>query len=680
MILRLRNHFSNDQTRSEPVRDWRSQRQSRTGSERESLGVIHTNSFFPRLVATLLVVSILATFLLLLFFRRVNLDEGWYLGAAQRVYDGRLLYHDFAYTQTPLLPYVYGLLEPLLGLGLYQGRLLTISLGLLAWCLSVVSAFRLGGERAAFYCLALLATSFFAATQYTYTATYALTACLIAAAIDVSLRDWPTRRQTIIATGLISLAVTVRLSAIVVLPPFLLYLVLRSREWRATLLWGLSTTAVTLGLLLGGYWWLSGDLMIYDIWGFHLDRILRTKWRVEKIRLRTIKSAIDFAVPILLGGWATIWVMWRLGRQGWATIKPSALLVATALMVCAVALFVAHIVPRTTDSYYNSLQVPMLCTAGSVVLALLHQQLQRRLTYSLVIGLLLLNGVTQGYATWRDGALPFPFQNQIAVVRQAAQIIARYTQPDATLLSFNQHLALEANRPTPPGYEMAIFSYRPTWSAEQARAYKAINNDLLFADLAAGQGAVAFTEFDLGQIYGERDRFFALLAEHYRWWYTIENFGPYGDVLHLYFPPHFQPPQPQTQQEQRLGDGISLFGYDLIEEEQAGADVVKVGLYWHSDQEPNADYTVFLQLLDDNGALVWGWDNPPCRRTCPTESWRPGEYLRDEYTVPLDTLTTGATYTLVTGMYNLATGQRLPLLSASGEVVGDHITLTALVR
>jgi hypothetical protein len=143
------------------------------------------------LVASLLVVSILATFLLLLFFRRVNLDEGWYLGAAQRVYAGQLLYRDFAYTQTPLLPYVYGLIEPLLGLGLYQGRLLTILLALLARGLSVVSAFRLGGWRAALYSLALLATSIFAATQYTYTATYALTACLMAAAIDVSLRDWP---------------------------------------------------------------------------------------------------------------------------------------------------------------------------------------------------------------------------------------------------------------------------------------------------------------------------------------------------------------------------------------------------------------------------------------------------------------------------------------------------------
>lgn len=629
-------------------------------------------------MAGMLGIGISALFLFLLFFRRVNLDEGWYLGAAKLVYAGQSLYHDFAYTQTPLLPYVYGLLQPFFGLGLYQGRLLTVLLGLTAWALSAVSAYRLGGWRAALCCLGLLATAFFAAAQYTYTATYALTACLMAAAIDISLRPWPARRQTIGAAGLMALAVTVRLSTIVALPPFLLYLMLRSKQRGSTLLWGSLTMVVTLGVIVGGYWLIGGQLMLYDIWGFHLDRILRTKWQLEKIRLRTLKTAIDFAIPILLGGGGSLWLVKWLIRQGWQAAATQALLVGSALTAMAGALFVAHIVPRTTDSYYNSLQLPMLCTAGGIVLALLSRQLPRRPAYAVPIVLMMLNGSTQGYALWRDGALTWPPQNQIAIVREAAHIVKRYTAPDASLLSFNQHLALEAGRSTPPGYEMAIFSYRPTWTTEQARAYKVINNEILFADLAATQGAVAFTEFDLGQIYGERDRFFATLYEHYRWFYTIENFGPYGDVLHLYFPPQFQSPQPEVQQEQHLGDGITLLGYDLVREQGATAAVTKVGLYWHAEGKLTTSYTVFIQLLDQHGVLVWGWDNPPCRRTCPTESWQPGEYIRDEYTLPLATLTPSATYTVVTGMYDPATGQRLPLLAANGEGIGDYIELAAL--
>ncbi|MBX3012033.1 MAG: hypothetical protein KF832_11030 [Caldilineaceae bacterium] len=621
--------------------------------------------------------SILASFLFFLFFRRVNLDEGWYLNAARLVYSGQTLYRDFAYTQTPLLPYLYGLLQPLVGLGLYQGRALTVLLALAAWLLSARSAYRLGGWRAGLFCLALLATSFFAAAQYTYTATYALTAFLMAAAIDLSLRAGPERRRTILAALLMSLAVTVRLSTVVVLPIFLIYLVLRSEQRVQTFWWALFTMGLTLGLGLGCYWWWSGELMLYDIWGFHLDRILRTRWQLRKIQERTLKTAFDFAVPLLLGGLGTLWGLYRLKRQGWDG-APQALTVAIGLTLMAGALFGAHIIPRTTDSYYNSLQLPMLCTAGALVLGQLSRPIAKPLTYWVPLVLVVLNGFTQGYATWRDGALTFPPQNQIAVVRRAAQLVRDYTAPNTPLVSFNQHLALEAQRPTPPGYEMAIFSYRPTWTLEQAHAYKVINNDILFADLAAAQGAAAFTEFDLGQIYGERDQFFAILGDRYRWFYTIENFGPYGDVLHLYFPPQFQAPQPQRAQLHRLGDGITLLGYDWIEEQEAGKRVGKVGLYWHSATQPNSSYTVFVQLLDPNGVLAWGWDNPPCRRTCPTESWQAGEFIRDEYTVPLTTLTSGTVYTLTTGMYDPATSQRLPILDEQGVVLTDYLQLTTL--
>ena len=70
-------------------------------------------------VALLLLTAI--ELLALLLIRTVNLDEGWYLWASKLVYAGQVLYRDFAYTQTPLLPYVYGAFQLLFGEGLYQG-------------------------------------------------------------------------------------------------------------------------------------------------------------------------------------------------------------------------------------------------------------------------------------------------------------------------------------------------------------------------------------------------------------------------------------------------------------------------------------------------------------------------------------------------------------------------------
>lgn len=63
-----------------------------------------------------------------LLLGRVNADEGWYLYASQLVFRGKVPYRDFAYTQTPLLPYVYGLPQILLGPGLYLGRVTSLLL------------------------------------------------------------------------------------------------------------------------------------------------------------------------------------------------------------------------------------------------------------------------------------------------------------------------------------------------------------------------------------------------------------------------------------------------------------------------------------------------------------------------------------------------------------------------
>ncbi len=628
--------------------------------------------------SALLLVLLAAELLFLLFYRRINLDEGWYLGAARLVYQGKTLYQDFAYTQTPLLPYVYGFFQQLFGVGLYQGRALTVLLALGAWVLSAATARRLAGPLAGIICLAILATSFFAATQYTYTATYALTAYLIAAACYVALLNWPPDLRNLLATLFICLAICARLSTVVVLPPFLLYLLLTSeRKGRAFLVIGL-TTLLTLGLILGSFWLQSGELMSYDIWGFHLDRILRTRWRLLKIQSRVLRTAIDFAVPILLCLWAGIWAgrrLWRHWRGGLAVRNPLAMV--TMLLMIA-GLFVAHLVPRTTDSYYNALQLPLMAVVGGVVFGRHLSRLsdrgagERQVRSSWVLWLLVLalaaNGALQLRAVLRDGTLTNPLRNQVAVVRHAAAIVQQYVPADQPILTFNQHLALEAKRATPPGYEMSIFAYRPTWEVAQALRYKVINNELLLADLARPMAAAAFTEFDLEQIYGERDAFFALLNTHYRWFYTIPQFGPYGDTLYLYFPPQFTAQAPPIAYPTTFADNIRLLGYELEHVVLEGQPVLAVALYWQAAATPAEEYTVFVQLLDGTGRFATGFDNPPCHRTCPTTSWQPGEFLHDEYHLALDGLDPAQLYQLQIGLYD-GSGTRLDVLA--GPYAGE---------
>lgn len=69
-------------------------------------------------------------------FAGLNSDEGWYLFAARQVYLGQRPYQDFAFTQMPLLPYIYGL-----GLSIfpsiYTGRLASLVIS----CLNLFIAF-----------------------------------------------------------------------------------------------------------------------------------------------------------------------------------------------------------------------------------------------------------------------------------------------------------------------------------------------------------------------------------------------------------------------------------------------------------------------------------------------------------------------------------------------------------
>jgi hypothetical protein len=91
----------------------------------------------------------------------------------------------------------------------------------------------------------------------------------------------------------------------------------------------------------------------------------------------------------------------------------------------------------------------------------------------------------------------------------------------------------------------------------------------------------------------------------------------------------------------------------------------------------DTSYTVFNHLIDDENH-IWGQkDGIPGAGTLPTSSWLAGEYVGDEYEIVIQADTPPGQYVLETGMYDLATMTRLPVLDDEGVVVGDRILLEA---
>ncbi len=123
--------------------------------------------------------------------------------------------------------------------------------------------------------------------------------------------------------------------------------------------------------------------------------------------------------------------------------------------------------------------------------------------------------------------------------------------------------------------------------------------------------------------------------------------------------------------EYRLGDNIRLTGYGLSSPQIMPGDILQVSLKWETDLRLPEDYTVFVQVLDQSNHLVGQRDAQPI---VPTTGWKPGETVVDGHGVFIEPGTPPGKHRLVAGLYNSATGQRLPVVAGDeGESVRDFV-------
>jgi hypothetical protein len=142
-------------------------------------------------------------------------------------------------------------------------------------------------------------------------------------------------------------------------------------------------------------------------------------------------------------------------------------------------------------------------------------------------------------------------------------------------------------------------------------------------------------------------------------------------------PRQFTVPSIQHPMEVRVGQGVLFLGYDLDENQVKPGEQVQLVLYWQALQEMQVSYTVFTHLLDED-ERVWGQaDSIPGRGEAPTTSWIAGEVIWNEYELTMSPETPPGEYVIEIGMYDGASGKRLPVWDAQGEHQGDRILLEA---
>jgi len=124
---------------------------------------------------------------------------------------------------------------------------------------------------------------------------------------------------------------------------------------------------------------------------------------------------------------------------------------------------------------------------------------------------------------------------------------------------------------------------------------------------------------------------------------------------------NFTAPQPQVKIEADFNHQATLLGLDTAAATLSPGDTLNVTLYWRADAEFTADDTAFVQLIGPDGALHGQVDQTPGAGQFPTTGWQSGEYITDTYAVTLSRKAPAGNYQIAVGLYNPATGQRLPV-------------------
>lgn len=146
---------------------------------------------------------------------------------------------------------------------------------------------------------------------------------------------------------------------------------------------------------------------------------------------------------------------------------------------------------------------------------------------------------------------------------------------------------------------------------------------------------------------------------------------------------------PQVVTDAAAGPQIKLLGFDAWLEctgAEAGCSAtaplpvqtgpfhrLNLALYWQALAVPDRDYTIFVHLRRPDGSIAAQQDGPPAGGAYPTSLWDPGEIIRHEARlVPAAGLLPAGDYELVAGLYDLATGERLPVEGSSDGAILLH--------
>jgi hypothetical protein len=135
-------------------------------------------------------------------------------------------------------------------------------------------------------------------------------------------------------------------------------------------------------------------------------------------------------------------------------------------------------------------------------------------------------------------------------------------------------------------------------------------------------------------------------------------------------------PSPKSSADITFGGQIRLLGHDVACEQDFSGCGFR--LYWQALTPVDRDYTVFMHLLDADGAIIAQDDAPPGDPFFPTSTWLVGEVIVDDHQLALPAGAPPGVYHVTVGLYHWPTGERLQAVNDEHNLMGDSVLLTSI--
>lgn len=490
-----------------------------------------------------------------LVFGDLNQDEGWYLYAARLVAGGQMPYRDFAFTQGPVLPLVYGALSPLWSaFGVAGGRVLTAVFGLLTALAAAALAARLTPDparkrAAAFTAFCLIALNMYQSYFTVVVKTYALCGLLLALGFLFLTRAAGRRGAAAAGAAGVCLAAAAatRLSAFLTLPAalFFLWLDRRGPSGRA---WAWFMGA---GLLAGALFFLpfyraAPEGFLFGLLDYHAGRSAGglAKALINKAGFFSrVAQAYFPALALWVAGLLAVRLMSR--SRSAERFVPA----RTAIWVAVAAMTGMHLV---TAFPYDDYQAPVYPLFAAAVAAFAIRLAASPAVVEWVRGAVFVGAalfalgspLNQEWVVRERDRIWWRMKEQppLLKLREAGETIRRLAPEGGELLTQDVYLAVEAGMTVPRGFELGQFCYFPGYSDNKARELRVVNDAMMRDILRASPARLAaFSGYGLAMRSPEvveiepaaRDALWAIVRERYEPAGTIPHFGQASTTLQL---------------------------------------------------------------------------------------------------------------------------------------------------